>query len=276
MIRPFTLLCGVFAAGSMLYLYQSKHQAQMLDREIAHTLKAADDVKARIGMLRAEYQMLNDPARLQELADKHLALRPTAPTQFTILTDIARRLPPVELAPPELPPEPPETELFELPPAPPPAPAVVAAPPPAVAAAPKPTAPAPRPAPPPVTASAPPQSAKPTVLATAPAVPAIRTASLPPPSVTPAVPAPAMPARPVGPVSAIAASRAGIAATPLPAPAMPTATQQVVQRPQIQQVSAVRPVPESRPAFASSLGMARSVIRPAPAMPAANFDGPAR
>ena len=267
MIRPFTLLCGLFAAGSMLYLYQSKHQAQMLDRDIAHTLKAADDVKGRIGILRAEYQMLNDPARLQELAEKHLALRPTAPTQFTTLADISRRLPAIELAPAEPPPEPPETELFELPPVPPPAPAVVATPAPVVAA-PKPAAapPPPRPAPPPVVASAPPVAAKPTVLATAPTP--LRPAAQPVQS-----PAPVVTARP---------APTAIAATPLAPPTHTVAVAapmsppgpQATQRPQLQQVSAMRPVPDvPRPAFTSALGMARS--RPAPSS-VPNFDGPAR
>ncbi len=280
MIRPFTLLCGVFAAGSMLYLYQSKHQAQMLDRDIAHTLKAADEVKGRIGILRAEYQMLNDPARLQELADKHLALRPTVPTQFATLADISRRLPAVELAPAEPPPEPPETELFELPPVPPPAPAVAPAPvvaaPPKPVVAPPPPRPASPPAPAPLVAAAQPQAAKPAALTNAPTP--LRPAA-PTPSTAPAQPtSPVVAARP----SPATAPTSAIAATPLAPPThtataaapLPQAAPQTVQRPQLQQVSAVRPVSDApRPAFTSALGMARA--RPTPPS-APNYDGPAR
>ena len=40
MIRPLTLICMLLACGSGLYLYQTKHRVQMLDREIAQTVQA--------------------------------------------------------------------------------------------------------------------------------------------------------------------------------------------------------------------------------------------
>ena len=95
MIRPFSLVCMVMAAGSGLYLYQAKHASQMLDREIDRTLKATDQARQRIGLLQAEYQLLNDQGRLQDLAGKYLTLKTTAPTQFTNFADLERRLPAV-------------------------------------------------------------------------------------------------------------------------------------------------------------------------------------
>src|ERR1700688_4414365 len=54
----------LLAARSGLYLYQSKHQALMLDRDITKTLNAVDTARQRSGLLRAEYALLNDPSRL--------------------------------------------------------------------------------------------------------------------------------------------------------------------------------------------------------------------
>jgi hypothetical protein len=94
MIRPVTCICLLMAAGSGLYLYQSKHQAHMLDREIVRTMKQADAARQRSGLLRAEYALLNDPARLADLAHTLLPnLQDTAPGQFTTFADLDRRLP---------------------------------------------------------------------------------------------------------------------------------------------------------------------------------------
>ena len=40
MIRPVTCVCFLLACGSGLYLYQSKHRVQVLDREIEKTVHA--------------------------------------------------------------------------------------------------------------------------------------------------------------------------------------------------------------------------------------------
>ncbi len=96
MIRPFTCICLLLAAGSGLYLYQTKHQTQMVDREIERTLKLADATWQRSGVLRAEYTLLNDPSRLADLAGQYLpTLQTTAPGQFSTLADLDHRLPPV-------------------------------------------------------------------------------------------------------------------------------------------------------------------------------------
>ncbi len=99
-LRPFTGLCLIAAAGSGLYLYQVKHHAQVLERGIARTMKQADTVRQRTGLMRAEYALLNDPSRLAELAEQLMpALRTTAPTQFAALGDLERRLPAIGAAP---------------------------------------------------------------------------------------------------------------------------------------------------------------------------------
>jgi hypothetical protein len=98
MIRPFTCLCLVAACGSGLYLYSEKHRTAMLDREISGVIRQTEAARARTGLLRAEWALLNEPGRLQDMADKYLALKPMAPTQFVQLSDLAGRLPAPESA----------------------------------------------------------------------------------------------------------------------------------------------------------------------------------
>ncbi|GAC1347921.1 MAG: hypothetical protein NVSMB18_34490 [Acetobacteraceae bacterium] len=114
MIKPFTFVCMLLAGGAGLYLYQSKHRAQMLDREIAQTLKQTDLARDRIGVLRAEWALLNEPDRLSELARSHTGLRTLAPTQFVALADLAAKLPP-PVAPGTTAPIPADTELDDVP-----------------------------------------------------------------------------------------------------------------------------------------------------------------
>ena len=94
MTRPLTCICVLLAGASGLYLYQSKHQAQMLDREIAHTMKATDVARDRIGVLRGEWAMLNEPERLAALSQAHLGLKTLNPSQFATAAELGARLPP--------------------------------------------------------------------------------------------------------------------------------------------------------------------------------------
>lgn len=93
MIRPATCLSLVAALGAGLYLYQEKHRAQLLDREIIRTVKQADQGRDRIGLLRAEWALLTEPARLADLASHHLQLQPMQLSQFAKVEDLPNRLP---------------------------------------------------------------------------------------------------------------------------------------------------------------------------------------
>ncbi len=98
MIRPFTCLCLAAACGSGLYLYSEKHRTVLLDRQISSVINQTQAARARIGLLRAEWALLNEPGRLQDMADKYLALKPMAPTQFVQLADLPAHLPAPETA----------------------------------------------------------------------------------------------------------------------------------------------------------------------------------
>ena len=72
MIRPVTCVCVLLAGASGLYLYQSKHRVQLLDRQIESTVRATQAARERTGVLRAEWTLLNDPERLAQLAGRFL------------------------------------------------------------------------------------------------------------------------------------------------------------------------------------------------------------
>ncbi len=92
MIRPFTLLCLLLAAASGVYLYQVKHRTRLLDRQIVQVVRQDETARQRIGILKAEWMLLNQPDRLADLAGRYLALKPVAPTQFVTEADLDRRL----------------------------------------------------------------------------------------------------------------------------------------------------------------------------------------
>ena len=167
MIRPLTLVSLIAAAGAGLHLYQVKHSVSMLDRELREVNRQTEVVRERTQILRAEWALLNEPDRLRQVAQRHLALEPMAPAQFIREAELERRLPnarpfagpPSLFGPVELPAKAPEAIMVPAPVAAAPAPQVVAsqAPAPRSAAVEPPSrlnavaasSPAPRPAPPP-------------------------------------------------------------------------------------------------------------------------------
>jgi hypothetical protein len=220
MIRPLTLVSLIVAAGAGLHLYQVKHSVSVLDRELREVNRQTELVRERTQILRAEWALLNEPDRLRQVAQRHLALEPMAPAQFIREAELERRLPnarpfagpPSLFGPPELPSSVPEALMVPSP----------------VAAAPAPPAPT-RPELPPRQAQ--PES-PPRVSAAVTPPPAPRPAQPPaPPRVTPALHvAPAAP-----PPPAVVTSALGGAGAALPPPVplsrpMPAGTPQGAPR----------------------------------------------
>ncbi len=98
MIRPITVATFLMACGSGLYLYQEKHDAQVLDQQIARTVRETAAFRDQSRVLAAEWTMLNDPERLRQYSDTYLSLKSILPTQFTNLANLDSRLP--AIAPP--------------------------------------------------------------------------------------------------------------------------------------------------------------------------------
>jgi hypothetical protein len=118
MIRPITCVCFVLACGSGLYLYQSKHRVQVLDHEIEQTVHTTDALREQTRVLHAEWTLLNDPQRLQALADQFLNLKTVAPGQFTSMAELDNRIPAVRppdpVAPPPVPQQVPVAQSPEI------------------------------------------------------------------------------------------------------------------------------------------------------------------
>jgi hypothetical protein len=213
MIRPFTLLSMVAAAGAGLYLYQVKHSVAQLDRELRTINRQTEQARERTQVLRAEWALLNEPDRLRQVAQRHLPLEAMTPAQFVRPAEMERRLPPPRqfagvpsLFAPVEPAGDGSATAIALAAAAPRAPVTPAAPPPvAIAAASSPAAPAPAPRPAaaaPVTAtSAPaapaPAAARPAAAPAEPAPVALAAAETPRPAPRPAAPRPAPPSAPV-------------------------------------------------------------------------------
>ncbi len=75
MIRPLTIATFLMACGSGLYLYQSKHEVQLLDRTIERTVHETAALREQSRLLAAEWTMLNDPERLRQFSDTYLDLQ---------------------------------------------------------------------------------------------------------------------------------------------------------------------------------------------------------
>lgn len=103
MIRPLTIATCLLACGSGLYLYQSKHEVQVLDRTIERTVHDTAALRDQSRLLAAEWTMLNDPDRLRQFSDTYLSLHTIAPSQFISLADLDSRLPApaVDVPPPD-------------------------------------------------------------------------------------------------------------------------------------------------------------------------------
>jgi hypothetical protein len=92
-IRPFTCVCLMLAAGSGLYLYQVKQRAFTLDASLRSTFHGIDEARDRTRMLRADWALMNDPERLQTLAGQYLTLQPMQPAQLLSMDQLAAALP---------------------------------------------------------------------------------------------------------------------------------------------------------------------------------------
>ena len=93
MIRPITCVGFILACASGFYLYQTKHRVTVIDRETASVVRQTSVIRKQIPILAAEWALLNQPDRIQQLADQYLALKPTDPSQFATLEVLDCRLP---------------------------------------------------------------------------------------------------------------------------------------------------------------------------------------
>jgi hypothetical protein len=93
MIRPFTLITMLLAALSGAYLFAVKHQAQVLDDQIAALSQSSRLDAMRIRVLQGQWSLETDPTRLQQLAAQFTSLQPMQPAQLVTLAALVAGLP---------------------------------------------------------------------------------------------------------------------------------------------------------------------------------------
>ena len=95
MLRHTTVLLLLLADALSMTLFLVKYQVQDLDDELIGLNRSVVDERETIHVLNAEWSHLNNPARLQELAIRHLGMMPVEPGQLSSLDDIpaAKSLP---------------------------------------------------------------------------------------------------------------------------------------------------------------------------------------
>jgi len=79
--------------GSAIYVYRIKYETILESEQIVKLRHQINHTKDEIGVLRAEYEHLARPDRIQELADKLLAMQPLALNQIVRPQDIPEKNP---------------------------------------------------------------------------------------------------------------------------------------------------------------------------------------
>lgn len=82
------LALGLLAAVGVFVL---KHEVQGLESELAHVNAQIVQHQETLQVLRAEWSHQNQPARLEDLARRHLDLQPLTPEQVVRLEDLPFR-----------------------------------------------------------------------------------------------------------------------------------------------------------------------------------------
>lgn len=100
MMRILNILVIAALVSAAAYVYKIKFEST---RQIERLAKLRTEIRQEqdaIALLRAEWSKLDTPARIQELAKRHLSsLKPIDPRQFDTLRNLPER--PADLVPPD-------------------------------------------------------------------------------------------------------------------------------------------------------------------------------
>ena len=99
MMRVLNILVIAALVSAAAYVYKIKFEST---RQAEHLAKVRMEIRQEqdaIASLRAEWSKLDTPARVQELAKRHLKLQPVDPRQFDSLRNLPER--PPDLVPPD-------------------------------------------------------------------------------------------------------------------------------------------------------------------------------
>ncbi|MCT8972570.1 cell division protein FtsL [Microbaculum marinisediminis] len=91
MTRLVSLLAVVLIVAAAVGLYRFKGESQQLARQIAELRAEIDDEREMISVLRAEWNYLDQPSRIQELADRYLDLNRLDVEQISMVEHLPMR-----------------------------------------------------------------------------------------------------------------------------------------------------------------------------------------
>ena len=97
MPRIFHALAILLLIGSAVYVYKIKYDTMALTSEVARLNKMIAAEQDKIGFLKAEWQVLNRPDRLQKLVDANLDLVPLSTQQIVRWQDVPERPPETDM-----------------------------------------------------------------------------------------------------------------------------------------------------------------------------------
>ncbi len=91
MTRIAGLLFFLTAAGAALFLFHIKQEVREMEEELGIAHRNILRHQEAIQVLRTEWSYLNRPARIAELAERHLAMQPLVTRQFVGFEEIPYR-----------------------------------------------------------------------------------------------------------------------------------------------------------------------------------------
>jgi hypothetical protein len=91
MIRLATIAWILLVAASGYAMFQVKYEVAKLEQQLAQLDRGIAQSRETTRVLSAEWSLLNDPRRLDQLAHRHLDLHPLLPNQLASIDSVPRR-----------------------------------------------------------------------------------------------------------------------------------------------------------------------------------------
>jgi cell division protein FtsL len=91
MLRLLNIAVLTLLVGTAAWAYQTKYETIFYAEQVRKLEAQAEREKDQIAILKAEWQLLNRPTRLEQLAAKHLDLKPLRASQIARAMEIPER-----------------------------------------------------------------------------------------------------------------------------------------------------------------------------------------
>jgi cell division protein FtsL len=98
-LRVLNIILVLMVLASAFTIYSLEHETRRGERRIAELKRGISDEQEMIRLLEAEWSNLTRPRRIEQLASRHLQLKPLSPLQLVDEKDIDAKLPLRPVAP---------------------------------------------------------------------------------------------------------------------------------------------------------------------------------